>query len=201
MGDKVTEWVTSQAADARYVEVPARAVREEPIVISIDADKGEVSDAGVMVARGQGHHRRLRHRDRREGHDLGLPSARDRRGGSRVSIVEVIGATDAQQHLESVGIARRRRPHRRRQYALGGGTVAMGLRRPQRDAPDRPQPRYFANGNEVLDINHVVQRGRHPCAGPSPACSTAPPGRACAPRSTSCTVGAAPRAARPRACS
>ena len=46
--------------------------------------------------------------------------------GSRVSIVEVIGVTDAQQHLESVGI--RADDDARidvRQYALGGGTVAM----------------------------------------------------------------------------
>ena len=38
MGEKVTAWVTSQAADARYVEVPAHTVREEPVVIAVDAD-------------------------------------------------------------------------------------------------------------------------------------------------------------------
>ena len=52
MGEKVTAWVTSQAADARYVEVPAHTVREEPVVIAVDADKGEVVDTGVMVREG-----------------------------------------------------------------------------------------------------------------------------------------------------
>ncbi len=52
MGEKVTDWVCSQAADARYVEVPRNTVREEPIVVDIDADAGDVADTGVMVREG-----------------------------------------------------------------------------------------------------------------------------------------------------
>lgn len=51
-GSKVTDWVCSQAADARYVEVPRNTVREEPIVVDIDADAGDVADTGVMVREG-----------------------------------------------------------------------------------------------------------------------------------------------------
>jgi len=165
MGDKVTEWVTSQAADARYVEVPARAVREEPIVISIDADKGEVSDAGVMVR--EGARATIVVSVTGTGEKVTTSASLLRviaEAGSRVSIVEVIGATDAQQHLESVGI--RADDDARidvRQYALGGGNVAMGLAADLagRHARIDLTTRYFADGNEVLDINHVVrQRGR-----------------------------------------
>ena len=52
MGQKVTDWVCSQAADSRYVEVPRGAHREEPIVVSVSADEGQVADTGVMVREG-----------------------------------------------------------------------------------------------------------------------------------------------------
>lgn len=165
MGDKVSAWVTSQAADARYVEVPARTVREEPVVIAIDADRGEVSDTGVMVREGATVTIVVAVTGSSEKPSTSASLLRViAEAGSHVSVVEVIGATDAQQHLESVGI--RADDGARvdvRQYALGGGTVAVGLaadlagRRARIDLTTR----YFANGSEVLDINHVVrQRGR-----------------------------------------
>ena len=37
MGPEVTAWVESQAADARYVEVPRGERRAEPIVVSVSS--------------------------------------------------------------------------------------------------------------------------------------------------------------------
>lgn len=175
MGEKVTEWVCSQAADSRYVEVPARTVREEPIVVAVSANKGEVADTGVMV---------------REGAEVTIAvaasGADDTTGadaadgaaptsasllrvyaeaGAHVTIVEVLGVGDSQQHLESVGIHADEDAHVEvRQYALGGGTVAMGLACDLAGARSRIDLscRYYANGEQVLDINHIVrQRGRN----------------------------------------
>ena len=50
MGREVTDWVESQAKDARYVEVPRGEKREEPIVVAVGA--GDVADTGVMVRSG-----------------------------------------------------------------------------------------------------------------------------------------------------
>ena len=103
--DRVTDWVCSQAADARYVEVPRGQKREEPIVVSVSADEGGVADTGVMV---------------REGAECTIVVAASGAGKegtsasllrviagarSRVSIVEVLGVGEGQQHLESVGIS------------------------------------------------------------------------------------------------
>ena len=165
MGQQVTDWVCSQAADARYVEVPRGQKREEPIVVSVSADEGGVADTGVMV---------------REGAECTIVVAASGAGKegtsasllrviagarSRVSIVEVLGVGEGQQHLESVGISAGDDARVEvRQYALGGGTVALGLACDL--AGDRSRidllTRYHARGTEVLDMNHIVrQRGRN----------------------------------------
>ncbi|WP_322151820.1 SufD family Fe-S cluster assembly protein [Paratractidigestivibacter sp.] len=169
MGEAVTGWATSQAADARYVEVQRNTVREEPIVVDIDADAGNVADTGVMV---------------REGacativvavHGGEKASAGAKTSGSllrvvaearaNVTIIEVLGVAAEQQHLESVGITADEDAHVEvRQYALGGGTVAMGLAAELAGARSRIDLtcRYFAHDKNVLDINHVVRmRGRN----------------------------------------
>ena len=165
MGQQVTDWVCSQAADARYVEVPRGQKREEPIVVSVSADEGGVADTGVMV---------------REGAECTIVVAASGAGKegtsasllrviagarSRVSIVEVLGVGEGQQHLESVGISAGDDARVEvRQYALGGGTVALGLACDL--AGDRSRidllTRYHARGTEALDMNHIVrQRGRN----------------------------------------
>ena len=127
MGQKVTDWVCSQAADSRYVEVPRGAHREEPIVVSVSADEGQVADTGVMV---------------REGASATIvvaASGQDQEGTcasllrviaearSHVTIVEVLGVAEGQQHLESLGVSAADDARVEvRQYALGGGTLALG---------------------------------------------------------------------------
>ena len=165
MGQQVTDWVCSQAADSRYVEVARGEKRAEPIVITVGADDGEVADTGVMV------------RDDAEctivvasfGAGEGGTSASLLRviAGARahVSIVEVLGCSEGQQHLDSVGIkAGDDARIEVRQYALGGGTLALGLACEL--AGDRSRidllTRYHARCKDVLDMNHVVrQRGRN----------------------------------------
>ena len=44
MGREVTDWVESQAKDARYVEVPRGEKRKEPIVVAVGS--GDVADTG-----------------------------------------------------------------------------------------------------------------------------------------------------------
>ena len=169
MGEKVTSWVTSQAADARYVEVPAHTVREEPIVVAVDTDKGEVSATGVMV---------------RAGATVSIVVAAGGTNaaattsasllrviaeeGAKVTITEVVGIGSSQQHLESVGVdADDDARVEVRQYALGGGTVAFGTAVSL--SGDRARAngglRYFADGKDRLDVNHVVrQRGKNTIA-------------------------------------
>ena len=165
MGQQVTDWVCSQAADSRYVEVARGERRAEPIVITVGADDGEVADTGVMV------------RDDAEctivvasfGAGEGGTSASLLRviAGARahVSIVEVLGCSEDQQHLDSVGIkAGDDARIEVRQCALGGGTLALGLACEL--AGDRSRidllTRYHARRKDVLDMNHIVrQRGRN----------------------------------------
>ena len=169
MGSKVTDWVTSQAADARYVEVPRNTVREDPIVVDVDADAGTVSDTGVMVREGatvtivvavHGG----------ENADAGATTSGSllrvvAEARANVTIIEVLGVTAAQQHLESVGITADEDAHVEvRQYALGGGTVAMGLAADLAGARARIDLtcRYYAHDANVLDINHIIRmRGKN----------------------------------------
>ncbi len=164
MGEKVTAWVTSQAAGARYVEVPRNTVRDQAIVVTVGAEAA-AADTGVMV---------------REGASCTIVVAVTGQGENgttasllrvwaearaHVTIVEVVGAAEGEQHLESVGITCADDARVEvRQYALGGGTVAMGLA--ANLAGDRSRIdltcRYFAHDNDLLDINHIVrQRGRN----------------------------------------
>ena len=165
MGQQVTDWVCSQAADSRYVEVARGEKRVEPIVITVGADDGEVADTGVMV------------RDDAEctivvasfgAGEAGTSASLLRViAGARahVSIVEVLGCSEGQQHLDSVGITAGDDARIEvRQYALGGGTLALGLACEL--AGDRSRldllTRYHARRKDVLDMNHVVrQRGRN----------------------------------------
>lgn len=165
MGEKVTSWVTSQAADARYVEVPAYTVREEPIVVAIDADKGEVADTGVMVRAGAAASIVVAAggTDGAAGTSASLLRVVAEEGAC-VTITEVIGVGSSQQHLESVGVSADDDARVEvRQYALGGGTVALGAAVSL--SGDRAHAnvslRYFADGENRLGVNHVVrQRGK-----------------------------------------
>ena len=182
MGPEVTAWVESQAADARYVEVPRGERRAEPIVVSVSSEAGEVADTGVMVregaevtivvAAGAG--------EKDGGAEAENASAADAteapatsasllrviaEAGARVTIHEYLCPGADAQHLESVGIrAGRDARVEVRQYALGGGTVALGLAADL--AGDRARfdltQRYHAAGTEVLDVNEIVRmRGRN----------------------------------------
>ena len=170
MGQKVTDWVTSQAADARYVEVARGTVREEPIVVSVDANKGEVADTGVMVREGAEATIVVAASGSAEGAEAPAGTSASllrvwAEAGAHVRIVEVLGTGARQQHLESVGIhADEKARIEVQQYALGGGTVVMGLACDLAGKAGRIDlsTRYYAAGDDVLDINHVVrQHGRN----------------------------------------
>ncbi len=171
MGADVTAWAESQAAGARYVEVPRGERRAEPIVVSVSAAAGEVADTGVMVRAGA-EATIVVAAGTTAGDSApseGAPDAAPTSGsllrviaerGARVRIVEVIGVGAGEQHLESVGI--RAEADARvevSQYALGGGTVTLGLScdlTGDRARIDLTQ-RYHAAGSEHLDVNEVVR--------------------------------------------
>ena len=169
MGQKVTDWVCSQAADARYVEVPKNTVREEPVVISVSADEGQVADTGVMVREGAEVTIVVAARGgEKDGQTAGTSASLLRviaEARSHVTIIEVLGVTEGQQHLDSVGVmADDDARVDVRQYALGGGTIALGTAIDLAGNRSRADVllRYHARRSDVLDINHVVrQRGRN----------------------------------------
>ena len=179
MGQKVTDWVCSQAADARYVEVPKGTVREKPIVISVSANEGQVADTGVMVregasativvaASGTG---KAGEKDAGAADGSAAPATSASllrviaEARSHVTIIEVLGVAEDQQHLESVGVTADEDARVEvRQYALGGGTIALGTCVDLAGNRSRADVllRYHARRKDVLDINHVVrQRGRN----------------------------------------
>lgn len=161
MGEQVTAWVTSQAADATYVEVARGERREEPIVVDIDADAGNVQDTGVMV---------------REGAEATVvvvahgTSSEERTSAAlvriiaekrtRVHLYEFVAAGENTQHLESVGIdADDEAQLDVHQFLLGAKTCALGFTANLRGDGARIDlaTRYYARGHERLDINHVVR--------------------------------------------
>ena len=190
MGREVTDWAESQAAGARYVEVPRGERREEPIVVRVGS--GDVADTGVMVRAGAeativvttgdltkvtGSSVRFPQDSSDEKNLTDDPVTFVRSGtsaslmriiaeaGARVHLHEYVAASTDQQHLESVGISAARDARVDvHQYLLGGGTVALGLTCDLAGERARVDLgcRYHAGGTEVLDINEVVrQRGRN----------------------------------------
>ena len=178
MGRAVTDWVASQTDDSRYVEVPARTVREEPVVVRTDASAGDVRDTGVMVregasctivvAAGAGE-KRASDNASDSAADAALPTSASllrvvAEAGAHVRIVEVLGIAEGQQHLESVGISAQGDARVEVcQYVLGGSATALGLACDL--AGDRARIdlscRYHADHDHLVDVNHVVrQRGR-----------------------------------------
>ncbi len=173
MGEKVTQWVSSQAADARYVELPKNTVRDEAILIEVGGEKNPaVADTGVMVREGATCTIVVAVKGAGEtAEDAEAPATTASllrvyaEARANVTIVEVMGADEGTQHLESVGVLCAADARVTvRQYALGGGTVAAGFATDL--AGDRSRVdltcRYYAHNRDNLDINHIVrQRGRN----------------------------------------
>ena len=179
MGPEVTDYINSQVFEATYHEVPAHTTQKEPIVISVSAAENECINTGVMVREGAEATIVVVAR----AGEKNTETAADNTGAkanaeadapatsaalvrivaekhARIHLVEMLGVDDDQQHLESVGIeAHEDAICDVRQYALGGGTVGMGLavnlvgNRARLDLNNR----YHACHEELLDINHVAR--------------------------------------------
>lgn len=166
IGDEARDWIVSSTPDARYIEVPARTMRVDPIVVDIAAERGTAADTGICV---------------REGSEAtivivagaALPGEATTAAltriiaerFSKVHIVEIIALGGSFSHLEGLGVDAARGAHVDvRQYFLGGKTVAAGFAAnlADDDATVELSCRYLVSQDETLDINHVVRaRGRH----------------------------------------
>lgn len=167
MGQEVTRWAGSQAQDATYIEVKP-GEKHAPIVITLDARGGEVSDTGVMVRSGaEAQVVVVAHGVTEHPATTGALVRVIAEEDSRVDLTEVVAQGDASQHLESVGIeATEGARINIRQYFLGAGTTADGLCVTLSGDGARVdlESHYLGRGAEVLDLNHVVrmkgERGR-----------------------------------------
>lgn len=161
MGEQVTAWVTSQAADATYVEVGRGERRSEPIVVDIDSDAGDVQDTGVMVREGaEATVVVVAHGTSKEARTSSALVRVIAEKRTLVHLYEFVAAGEATQHLESVGIDAdddaRIDVH---QFLLGSKTCALGLTANLTGDGARIDlvTRYYGRGHERIDINHVVR--------------------------------------------
>ncbi len=166
MGQKVTDWVSGQAADSRYIEVRANEDRTEPIVVDVDAQAGTIADTGIMVRSGAT--ARVVVLAHGESDDNAVTASLLRivvEKGAHLELTEIVALPDTQTHLESVGIsADDDATIEARQYLLGGRVSALGFAADL--AGDRSRAtlttRYLGRNDETLDINQVVrQRGEN----------------------------------------
>ncbi|MGN0287284.1 MAG: SufB/SufD family protein [Atopobiaceae bacterium] len=162
MGPKVTQWVTSQAADSTYVEVPAHTVRTEPIVVDVDAQKGQVADTGIMVREGAtATVVVIAHGNSNADVTSAALTRIVAEANTHVHLYEFVAVGQHHTHLESVGIdADDNAVLDVRQFLLGGSTSAVGFAAALSGDNARIdlRTRYLARGHETLDINHVVRQ-------------------------------------------
>lgn len=191
MGQQVTDWVESQAADAHYVEVHANEKRVEPIVASMDTGVmvragaeatvvvcfGNESGATASLSADSNSPRFASLSAELAGDNevttpdsslLSTSAAIVRiivERGARVHVLEFVAADDDVQHLESVGIVAEDGARVDvQQFFLGASTTAAGLTCSLNGHNARFDLtcRYFAQDDERLDINHVVRmRGKN----------------------------------------
>lgn len=184
VGSEAIDWIEKSAGDARYIEVPRNSVRPEPIVLSADALAGDVLDTGIMVREGAtatiavvSHGIAGSNVDATAGQLDSHAAAEHPAQGSHsanlvriiaeknatVHIVEIVALGSDTTHLEGIGIsAADNATIDIRQYALGGDTVALGFECDLTgdNAHLQLDLRYIAQGNNLLDVNHLVrQRG------------------------------------------
>ncbi|MBE6466705.1 SufD family Fe-S cluster assembly protein [Denitrobacterium detoxificans] len=164
MGQAVTQWVESQAGDALYWEVRS-GEDAEPIVIDVDAVKGDIVDAGVIVRAGAQANILIHHHGSTP---IGGTSAVLLRviaeRGSQVRLREIVVGDGVGQRIESVGITCGSGAQvDARQFFLAAGTTAAGFAAALDGDASRIDltARYLGVNHDTLDINHVVrQRGQ-----------------------------------------
>lgn len=176
MGQEVTDYVESQAFKSDFYNVPAHTKREEPIVVAVSAAQNQCANTGIIVREGAeatvviaafaGDASDVD--DAAAGSDanddvLPTSAALTRivvEAGAKLHLIEMLGVSEGQQHLESVGLE----IHQNaavdvKQYALGGSTIGLGLTANLVGARARLDlnNRYHATHEETLDINHLVR--------------------------------------------
>ena len=124
-GEAVTSWATSQAKDARYVEVRAGERRQEPIVVDVTTDA--VTDTGIMVRSGAEVCVCVVAHATEPGTSAALVRIFVERDATLNLYEYVTGCAD-HTHIQSVGIRALRAAHVNvHQYFLGAGTTVAGI--------------------------------------------------------------------------
>ena len=166
LGDEATRWLVDACNDSEYYEVPAGSMTEEPILIDVSGDEGQIADVAIHVREGATANVCM---VASSADAAGLTSASLVRiiceDNARVEVSQVVAADTGHQHVSGLGI--RLGEHARaevRQYFLGGGRVAAGFAcdlAGHGSALDEAC-RYAAGDAEVLDLNHLARaRGRN----------------------------------------
>ena len=166
IGDEATRWLVDACNDSDYIEVPAGAATEEPILIDVAGDEGQIADVAIHVREGATAFVSMV-ASSAEGADK--TSAMLVRiiceDNARVVVSQVVACDEGHQHVNGLGI--KLGEHARaevRQYFLGGGRVAAGFATElagHGSALDEAC-RYAAAGTEIIDLNHLARaRGRN----------------------------------------
>ena len=166
LGEAATAWLVDACNDSDYIEVPAGSVREEPILIDVRGDEGQIADVAIHVREGAAATVAMV-ASSAEGTDKTSASlvriiCED---NARIVVTQVVAADAGHQHVSGLGIRLGERARAEvRQYFLGGGRVAAGF---ACDLAGHGSVldeacRYAAGGTEVLDLNHLARaRGRN----------------------------------------
>lgn len=173
LGQEANSWFAHTARDARYIEVPAHTTRPEPIVIDIDSAKNDIAETGVMVREGASvtifiaahgtpeAEQSASDADNTAAHQLKIIARAD----AHVEIVEILGASDTQQVLDSLAIQAEKNAHiELRQYILGAKQTVVGTAVDLIGDNARLDLncRYFGHNTQTIDINHIVRmRGKN----------------------------------------
>ena len=166
IGDEAVRWLVDACNDSDYIEVPAGTATEEPILIDVAGDEGQIADVGIHVREGA------------TAHVCMVASSTDGAGktsaslvriicedGAQVVVSQVVAADGEHQHVSGLGIKLGEKARAEvRQYFLGGGRVACGFacELAGHGSVLEEACRYAAAGTEVLDLNHLARaKGRN----------------------------------------
>ena len=166
IGPEAVAWLVDACNDSEYFEVPANTTTEEPILIDIRGDEGQIADVAIHVREGATAHVCMVARSNNAADTTSASLVRIIcEDNACVTVSQVVAVDEGHQHISGLGIKLGERTRAEvRQYFLGGGRVAAGFacELAGHGSVLDEACRYAAAGTEVLDLNHLARaRGRN----------------------------------------